>query len=124
MARTLQLSWQLSWQLAFVASLLALAGCGDQRDPYLRTDVWKPTGANAGNIAAMVANPHDLISGRGITVQNSNEPALAVRNIWLDHPKPFTSSDSAGGGGQSGSGGTDSGANASGSGGASATPGS
>lgn len=115
-------------QLACIAGLLTLAGCGDQRDPYLRTDVWKPTGANAGNIAAMVADPHDLISGRGTIVQNSNEPALAVQHVWLDRPKPFMSSESTGGGGggsQSGSGGTDSGANGgSGAGGASGTPGS
>jgi uncharacterized membrane protein YgcG len=112
-------------QLACIAGLLALAGCGDQRDPYLRTDVWKPTGANAGNIAAMVADPHDLISGRGTVVQNSNEPALAVQHVWLDRPKPFTSSEGTGGGGsQSGSGGTDSGASGSSSGGASGTPGS
>jgi hypothetical protein len=112
-------------RLACTAGLLTLVGC-DQRDPYLRNDVWKPTGANAGNIAAMVADPHDLISGRGTVVQNSNEPALAVQHIWLDHPKALMPGEATGGGGgsQSGSGGTDSGANGSGSGGASGTPGS
>ncbi|HVC63814.1 MAG TPA: hypothetical protein VND19_26030 [Acetobacteraceae bacterium] len=108
-----------------LASLTVLGGC-DQRDPYLRTDVWNPTGANAGNIAAMVADPHDLISGRGTDVQNSNEPALAVGHVWLDQPKSLSPGGSGGGGGgaQSGGGGTGSGASGGGSGGASGSPGS
>lgn len=115
--------------LAFIASLIALAGC-DERDPYLRTDVWKPTGANAGNIAAMVADPHDLISGRGTAVQNSNESAAAVSHVWLDQPKPLLlGAGGNAGGAQSGSGGTGgggtgSGAGGGGSGGSSGTPGS
>ena len=108
----------MTLHLAFIASLVALAGC-DSRDPYLRTDVWQPTGANAGNIAAMVANPHDLISGRGVAVQNSNESALAVSHVWLDQPKSLATG--AGGGSSSPSGG---GATGSGSGGASGSPGS
>jgi type IV pilus biogenesis protein CpaD/CtpE len=107
-------------KLALAAGLVALAGC-DSRDPYLRTDVWRPTGANAGNLAAQVADPHDLISGRGSAAQNANEPALAVSHVWLDHPKPL--SPAAGGGG---SGGGDSGGGGGGAGatGPSATPGS
>jgi type IV pilus biogenesis protein CpaD/CtpE len=114
----------MTLNVAFIASLLALAGC-DSRDPYLRTDVWQPTGANAGNIAAMVANPHDLISGRGSAVQNSNEPALAVNHIWLDQPKPLsTAPGGGGGGGGSSGGGASGGGGGGGSGGASGTPGS
>jgi type IV pilus biogenesis protein CpaD/CtpE len=110
-------------KLALTVSLIALAGC-DSRDPYLRTDVWKPTGANAGNIAAMVADPHDLISGRGSVAQNANEPALAVNHIWLDHPKPLSPGASASGGSSGGSqsGSSDSGGGGSGS--SSGTPGS
>src|ERR1700722_767081 len=104
----------------FIGSLAALAGCGS-RDPYLRTDVWQPTGANAGNIAAMVANPHDLISGRGDAVQNSNEPALAVNHIWFDQPKPLSTAPSGGGASGGSSGG---GASGGSSGGSSGTPGS
>ncbi len=110
----------MSLKLAFFASLLALAGC-DSRDPYLRTDVWQPTGANAGNIAAMVADPHDLISGRGSAVQNGNEPALAVSHVWLDQPKPLLGSTSGASASGSQPGG---GASGGGSGGASGTPGS
>lgn len=93
----------ITLNLACIASLLALAGC-DSRDPYLRTDVWQPTGANAGNIAAMVANPHDLISGRGTPVQNSNEATLAVGHVRSDQPKPLTPSGGSGGGSPPGAG--------------------
>jgi uncharacterized membrane protein YgcG len=111
----------ITLSFALVASQVALAGC-DSRDPYMRTDVWQPTGANAGNIAAMVADPHDLISGHGVAVQNSNAPALAVTHIWLDQPKPLT--PGAAGGGASGGGGSGGGASGGGSGGASGSPGS
>jgi hypothetical protein len=113
----------MTLKLAAIAGLIALAGC-DSRDPYLRTDVWKPTGANAGNIAAMVADPHDLISGHGVGVQNANEPTLAVNHIWLDHPKPILGGTGGAGAGYSPSGGSGSGDSGGGSGGASGTPGS
>jgi hypothetical protein len=72
----------------------------------------------------MVANPHDLISGRGAAVQNSNESALAVSHIWLDQPKPLFGSASASGS-QSGAGaGANGGGAGGGSGGGSGTPGS
>ena len=111
--------------VVLIASLAALAGC-DSRDPYLRTDVWQPSGANAGNIAAMVADPHDLISGRGSAMQNSNESALSVEHVWLDQPKPLSTAPGGGGasGGQSGGSGSGSGGSGGGSGGSSGTPGS
>ena len=72
--------------LLTVASLTVLASC-DRYDPYLRTDVWKPTGSNAANIAAMVADPHDLVSGHGVIIREASEPALAVGHIVADQPK-------------------------------------
>jgi type IV pilus biogenesis protein CpaD/CtpE len=82
---------------AWTASLVTLSGC-DSRDPYMRTDVWQPTGANAGNIAAMVVDPHDLISGHGTPVQNASEPALAVGHVWQDQPKPLVPGQGGGSG--------------------------
>jgi hypothetical protein len=113
----------MTLKLIAITGLIVLAGC-DSRDPYLRTDVWKPTGANAGNIAAMVADPHDLISGRSVDVQNSNEPALAVSHVWLDHPKPLLGSGAAGAGGGSSGGGPGGSGDSGGGSGASGTPGS
>lgn len=96
----------ISRHLILAAGLLALAGC-DQLDPQLKTDAWRPTGANAGNIAAMVADPHDLISGHGTMFHDVHAPALAVDHLWLDQPKPLVSSTGgSGGGGASPSGST------------------
>ncbi len=47
-----------------IAGVGALSGCS-QLDSYNRPYTWHPTGANAANIAAQVANPDDLIVGRG-----------------------------------------------------------
>jgi len=117
----------------FAACLLALGGCED-RDPYRRTDVWKPTGANAANIAAMVADPRDLLQGRGATRSDIRSPELAVERVWTDQAKPFiggsagSSGGGGGGGSSSGSGGGSGGSGSSGSGsggsGAGGTPGS
>jgi hypothetical protein len=90
--------------IVLVTGLLGLAGC-QSPDPYLRTDVWNPTGANAGNIAAMVANPQDLIRGHGTPIVDAHEPALAVGHVWNDQPKPLGFTSGGSGGGSSGSGG-------------------
>lgn len=97
-------------KLLALAGLVVLAGC-DQLDPMLRTDRWQPTGANAGNIAAMVANPQDLIRGHGDIFRETNDQALAAGHILNDQPKPLaqgqgSSSGSSGGGGGGGSGGS------------------
>jgi type IV pilus biogenesis protein CpaD/CtpE len=109
----------MTFNLCIVAGLFALvdfslAGC-DSRDPYRRTDVWQPTGSNAANIAAMLANPHDVISGRGDSRENAAEPALAVTHVWLDQPKPLAGGAAGGGASGGGSGGGASGGGASGS---------
>jgi len=71
-------------------TLLALlvAGCAGT-DPYRRTDVWYPSGSNAGNIAAMAARPGDLISGRGGDGADARLAAGAVDRVWQDRTKPL-----------------------------------
>ncbi len=89
-----------------IAVAAPLTGCMD-RDPYRRTDVWRPTGANASNIAAQVADPNDMIRGRGSVPRANAEPSvLAVERIQTDHPKVLRSMGSSGGssGGDSGAG--------------------
>lgn len=95
----------------FVFALLAasamLAGCGN-RDPYRRDDVWYPTGANAANLAAQVANPADLNGGRSDPRQSAAAPAKAANRVWMDSPKPLAPSSvggAGGGGGGTGNGG-------------------
>jgi len=97
---------------AFSAAILLglLGGCED-RDPYHRTDVWYPSGVNAGNIAAMVANPADLISGHGTQRSDGKEAVTAVNHVWQDKPKPLldpvgTDSGSSGSGSSGSSGGS------------------
>ncbi len=87
-----------------LASLSVLGGCMD-RDPYRRTDVWRPTGANSSNIAAQVANPNDLIRGQGGGRAGSGAQVLAVERVVTDQARPLNPSAPAGGGGQSGNGG-------------------
>jgi hypothetical protein len=91
------------WLLAgSLAATLTLAGC--DRDPYRRTDVWYPTGANAANLAAMVANPADLVHGHGVSSTDSKAQRLAVERIWSDSPRGLGSATGGGGGGGGGSG--------------------
>jgi hypothetical protein len=75
-------------RVGLVMSVMTLTAC-QEMDPYARTDMWQPTGANAGNIAAMVANPHDLINGRGVTTVDSKASNIAIGHVWSDTPKPL-----------------------------------
>jgi type IV pilus biogenesis protein CpaD/CtpE len=75
-------------RMALLAAVLVLAAC-QEMDPYTKSYVWQPTGANAGNIAAMVANPNDLIRGRGVVRTDSRESNAAIGHIWSDTPKPL-----------------------------------
>ena len=89
--------------LAFL--VLLLAGCANL-DPYRRADVWSPTGGNAGNIAAMAADPHDLIVGRSENGKDAYEAVGAVDRVWQDKTKPLPKSGGgASGGGAAGAGG-------------------
>lgn len=97
---------------ALMLGVLILGGCED-RDPYRRTDVWHPTGAPQANLAAMVANPQDLIRGHGVSVADPKVVNTSISHIWLDTPKPLldpTGSASGGGGGASGGAGAGAGA--------------
>ena len=58
----------------------ALSGCATL-DPYEKPGQWQPVGANARNLAAMVANPHDLLRGHGdgrITGAQATTPVTAL----------------------------------------------
>jgi hypothetical protein len=113
------------FRIALIASVLGLAAC-QQMDPYSRTDEWQPNGANAGNISAMVADPYDLIRGRGVDVSDSKPSNLAIGHVWNDQPKALldpggsagasgaSNSGSSGSGSSGGSGGSGSGSGSSG----------
>jgi uncharacterized membrane protein YgcG len=98
-----------------IGSVLCLAACQDM-DPYTRSDTWQPTGANQGNLAAMVANPYDLIRGRGVPSIDTKASTLAIGRLWTDQPKMLPGAG-GGGGGSSGGGSGGSGGGGGGSGG-------
>ena len=94
---------------AVAGVVLALAGCADT-DPYMKPGRWQPTGANAVNLAAMVAKPTDLIRGRGATSAIGLEATPPVARLWSGKltPLPAVGSQDAttGPAGQAPSGGT------------------
>jgi type IV pilus biogenesis protein CpaD/CtpE len=86
---------------------LLVTGCANM-DPYRRTDVWYPSGSNAGNIAAMAARPSDLILGRGDGAGDTPQAVGAVDRVWQDRTKPLfpstgSSSSTTGAAGSGGS---------------------
>lgn len=89
----------------FLAALL-LTSC-TQFDAYHRPGVWEPTGANSANLAAMVADPEDLIHGHGSATLPLSQPAVkAVQNVWKGVAASGGGGGSSGGaGGLSGGGG-------------------
>jgi type IV pilus biogenesis protein CpaD/CtpE len=60
-----------------LALLAMLGGCAST-DPLLNPNDWTPSGVNEANIAAQVANPHDLIHGRAATGGSDGETASAA----------------------------------------------
>lgn len=93
--------------------LLAASGCTMVQDPMMREGTWHPTGANGANLAAMVANPHDLVEGQSASGTPGPEAVLPVARLKADKVKPLpdnsivqiggtTTSDSSNSGGDSG----------------------
>ena len=80
-----------------LAGLLLLAGC-NQLDPYHRQGMWEPSGANAANLAAMVADPRDLIRGReSRTLPSSKDQVVAVGRVWSGTVAKSSSGSASGG---------------------------
>jgi hypothetical protein len=83
--------------------LFLLAACGSG-DPYRRADTWAPSGVNAENLAAMIADPRNLVLGQRGGRPDAQQAVGAVDRIWQDRPKPLLSATApAGGGGAGGS---------------------
>ncbi len=78
---------------ALTATALLLAGC-EAPEPYRRTDAWNPTGANSGNIAAMVAQPADLVRGRGVRRTDARQSAEAIDRLWTGRSRPLPAANS------------------------------
>jgi type IV pilus biogenesis protein CpaD/CtpE len=64
-------------QLALLIGAALLAGC----TPYAAWNApgfWRPDGANAANLRAMIADPHDLVAGRAAETSLGSEAAAPV----------------------------------------------
>jgi type IV pilus biogenesis protein CpaD/CtpE len=87
--------------LAWLA-LALLAACAET-DPYRRSGMWQPEGANAANIAAMVERPSDLVGGRNDRAPETRQARDAVERLWEDrqrtlrggHAQPATNATGA-----------------------------
>jgi len=86
--------------ILLAGAVLALAGCEDL-DPYHRPYAWHPTGAVQANLAAMVANPNDLIRGRGETRADGVLSETAVSRVRQEKGKALLNpgAGASGGGG-------------------------
>ena len=91
--------------------VMGLAGC-HEIDPSAGTYSWHPTGINAANLAAQVANPNDLRYGHDDGGYSYGAPqAVAIDRIMTDKPKklPSMTNFSVGNGGRGGGSGSGSG---------------
>ena len=70
--------------------LVLVSGCTyDPFDPYQRPGTWVPDGSNDANLRAMVANPHDLVEGRGTSVSSGAEAAPPVERVLTGKRYPL-----------------------------------
>ncbi len=68
---------------------LAAGGCTMTGNPVYREGTWHPTGANQANLAAEVANPHDLVAGESAAGTPGPLAVLPVENLRADKVKPL-----------------------------------
>jgi hypothetical protein len=63
-------------------ALLLVSACGyDLGNPIARPGTWKPLGDNTANLRTMVADPHDLVVGRGEDPSLATEAAAPVQRV-------------------------------------------
>lgn len=76
---------------ALLLLMLAVTGC-QKLDPYEREDAWRPNGANAANLRAMVAVPADLVAGRLAAPANGSLAVEALTRLRQDRVRPLPDS--------------------------------
>lgn len=87
-------------RIIFALLGFAVAGC-DTIEPYRRTGVWYPTGANADNIAAMTARPRDLVEGRHTGRTDARQATGAIDRVSEGRALPLLNTSGAPPGGSS-----------------------
>jgi type IV pilus biogenesis protein CpaD/CtpE len=90
---------------AVLPVLFALASCDHNTDEIARMNE-EPLGhTNASNIAAMVANPMDLVRGHGGNGPDAAITTAPIDRLESDRPKALPNAGGGSGGGSSGGGG-------------------
>ncbi len=74
--------------LVLLLALIA-GGCTATSNPMYRAGTWHPTGANEANLAAEIANPHDLVAGAGESGTPGPLAVLPVESLRADTVKPL-----------------------------------
>lgn len=82
---------------------LSLAGC-TQYGAWNSPGMWQPTGSNEANLRAMVADPQDLVSGRGRNTAPGDEAAQSVSNLESGKTPSLAGGASSGSGSSASSG--------------------
>jgi len=77
------------WRLLLV--LLGLVGC-DGTDPYRRSGVWQPNGANDADLRAMVTVPSDLVLAAPAAAADGGLAVAALNRLRRDHVRPLPDS--------------------------------
>jgi type IV pilus biogenesis protein CpaD/CtpE len=72
----------MSARILLLGLALAALGACTEHEPYHREGEWQPEGINAGNMAAMAANPLDLVRGHGASGSAHRTAANAVDRLW------------------------------------------
>jgi type IV pilus biogenesis protein CpaD/CtpE len=82
----------------------ALTACAHNTDLIAKLNAEPLGNTNESNIAAMVANPADLVRGHGGVPTDAVITSLPIERIQMDRPKGFGSpgGGSGGGGGSAG----------------------
>lgn len=78
-----------------VLAAAPLAGCVEN-DPLVRPGLWRPTGANAADLALQVANPGDLVRGQGAVTTDGQLAAAALDRLRNDKLKKLPDSNISG----------------------------
>lgn len=85
------------------ALLFGLAGCGiAARDSWNDPGSWRSAGVNDMNLQVMIANPNDLIAGRGDRGGSAVLATTAVNRYLTDKVKALPKTSGLGLGGGSG----------------------
>jgi type IV pilus biogenesis protein CpaD/CtpE len=78
--------------LAFAA---ALPGCAEL-DPFDRTGVWRPSGANEANLRTQVARPSELAVGTAERGSDGHLASQAIERLRTDRVRPLPAETASG----------------------------